>query len=97
MNEHVRREWDSLRPEDVVFLLAVRAPDDSAMIANGGSTPSDAQKIGLRHLRAAEVIQVLDDRGRSLMNYNGQVNGNVRAGSRRLQVKLDAALYKEDK
>ncbi|KAM3080955.1 hypothetical protein ACMFMG_004914 [Clarireedia jacksonii] len=97
MNEHVRREWDTLRPDDVVFLLAVKAPDDSEMIANGGAAPSDAQKIGLRHLRAAEVMQVLDDRGRSLMNYNGQINGNVRAGSRRLQIRLDAAMYKEDK
>ncbi|KAK6611078.1 dead helicases superfamily protein [Botrytis cinerea] len=79
MAENVRREWDSLRPDDVIFLLSMR------------------KNLGLRYLRAAEVIQVQDDRGRSLMNYNGQVNGNARAGSRRLQLKLDAAMYKEDK
>ncbi|TGO57319.1 hypothetical protein BCON_0067g00410 [Botryotinia convoluta] len=97
MAENVRREWDSLRPDDVIFLLSVKATDESAMIANGGASTSDAQNLGLRYLRAAEVIQVQDDRGRSLMNYNGQVNGNARAGSRRLQLKLDAAMYKEDK
>ncbi|RAL67448.1 hypothetical protein DID88_008203 [Monilinia fructigena] len=97
MAENIRREWDSLRPDDVVFLLSVKAIDESTIIANGGAAPSDAQKLGLNYLRAAEVVQVQDDRGRSLMNYNGQVNGNARAGSRRIQLKLDAAMYKEDK
>ncbi|KAA8572406.1 hypothetical protein MFRU_003g03680 [Monilinia fructicola] len=95
--ENIRREWDSLRPDDVIFLLSVKAIDESAIITNGGATPSEAQKLGLNYLRAAEVVQVQDDRGRSLMNYNGQVNGNARAGSRRIQLKLDAAMYKEDK
>jgi intron-binding protein aquarius len=62
--DNIRREWESLRPDDVVFLLAIQAPDDSKMVANGGVTLSDAQKIGLKYLRAAEVTQVLDDKGR---------------------------------
>lgn len=92
---NIRREWESLRPDDVVFLLAVQGADDSRMITNGGSTPSDAQKLGLKYVRAAEVTQVLDDKGRSLRDQDGQ-NGHSRPRVLRLQVKLDTVMYKED-
>ncbi|KAL3425681.1 intron-binding protein aquarius [Phlyctema vagabunda] len=95
--ENIRREWDSLRPDDVIFLLAVEASDDSKIIANGSSGASDARKLGLSHLRTAEIIQVLDDKGRSLRDQNGQTNTRGGFGrTRRLQVKLDAAMFKED-
>ncbi|KAK2628562.1 hypothetical protein QTJ16_001665 [Diplocarpon rosae] len=93
--DNIRREWESLRPDDVIFLLAVQATDDSKMATNGGETPSNAQKIGLRCVRSAEVTQVLDDKGRSLRDQNTQ-NGHGRPRLRRLQVKLDAAAYKAD-
>ena len=66
------------------------------MITNGGAAPSDAQKVGLKYLRAAEIIQVLDDNGRPLRDYNVQSNGQGRPRTRRLQVKLDAHMFKED-
>lgn len=93
--DNVLREWDSLRPDDVIFLLAVDANDSSTVASNGGAPPSDAQKIGLRYVRAAEITQVLDDRGRSLRDFNGQTNGRG-PKVRKLQVKLDAAMFKED-
>jgi intron-binding protein aquarius len=93
--ENIRREWESLRPDDVVFLLAVQGLDESRMATNGGSTPSDAQKLGLKYVRAAEIIQVLDDKGRLLRDQDGQ-NGQGRPRIRRLQVKLDAVAYKGD-
>jgi intron-binding protein aquarius len=95
LNENVRREWESFRPDDVVFLLAIQAPEDSKMISNGGHAPSDAQKLGLKYLRAAEVTQVLDDKGRSIRDQDSQ-NGFRGGRIRRLQVKIDAASYKED-
>lgn len=94
--EIIRREWESLRPDDVVFLLAVETPHDSKLIMNGGSIPSDAQKAGLKYLRAAEIAQVLDDKRRPLRDYNGQFNGDGRPRTRRLQVKLDSTTFKED-
>jgi intron-binding protein aquarius len=93
--DNIRREWETFRQGDVIFLLAVQASDDSKMIINGGVI-SDAQKIGLKYLRAAEVTQVLDDKGRSLRDLNGQTNGHGRPRVRRLQIKLDAAMFKED-
>jgi intron-binding protein aquarius len=93
--ENIRREWDSLRPDDVVFLLAVEVPDESKMITNGDSNQTDYQKLGIKHIRAAEVIQVLDDNGRPVRDFAGQSNGRG-PSLRRLHVKLDAATYKED-
>ncbi|KAI9049183.1 hypothetical protein LZ554_007030 [Drepanopeziza brunnea f. sp. 'monogermtubi'] len=93
--DNVRREWESLRPDDVIFLLAVQATDSSKMVTNGDATSSELQKLGLKYVRTAEVTQVLDDKGRSLRDQNAQ-NGHGRPRLRRLQVKLDAAMYKAD-
>lgn len=93
--DNIRREWESLRPDDVVFLVALQATDDSRTITNGGEAPSDAQKLGLKYLRAAEIIQVLDEKGRSLRDQSGQ-NGHSRPRVRRLQVKIDATMYQRD-
>ncbi|RDW89590.1 DEAD helicase superfamily protein-like protein [Coleophoma cylindrospora] len=96
LTENIRQEWDSLRPDDVVFLLAIQANDGSKMVGNGSVASSDAQKLGLSHLRAAEVIQVLDDKGRSIRDQNGQTHGRANGRIRRLHVRLDAAMFKED-
>lgn len=94
--DNIRHEWESLRPDDVVFLLAVQAANDTNLVTNGGLTPSDAQMLGLKYLRAAEITQVLDDKGRSLRDQHDQTNGHGRPRVRKLQVKIDAAMYKED-
>ena len=94
--DNIRHEWDTLRPDDVVFLLAVERTDESRMITNGGVSLSDTQKLGLRHLRAAEVTQMLDDNGRSLREFEARSNGHGRPRVRRLQIKIDAAMYKQD-
>lgn len=94
LSENIRREWESLRPDDVIFLLAVQAPDDSRIITDEGETASDAQKLGLKYLRAAEVIQVLDDKGRSLRD--NMQNGHGAPRLRRIHVKIDAAVYRDD-
>ena len=94
--DNIRREWESLRPDDVVFLIAVQATDTSDLISNGGSIPLEARKVGLKCLRAAEISQVLDDNGRPLRDFNGQTNGHSRSRTRKLEVKLDTTMFKED-
>lgn len=94
--DNIRREWESLRPDDVVFLLAVGAPDQSKMITDGELKLTDCQKLGIKHIRAAEVTQMLDDSGRPVRGFNGQINGQGQTRLRRLHVKLDAAIYKQD-
>jgi intron-binding protein aquarius len=92
----VKREWEALRPDDVVFLLAVEAVNDASKISDGDDATLEMQKHGLKHVRAAEVIQVFDDNGRSLRDQNIQQNGAGRHRVRRLHLKLDSTAYKED-
>ncbi|KAF2178882.1 hypothetical protein K469DRAFT_741877 [Zopfia rhizophila CBS 207.26] len=96
LNYLVRREWESLKPDDVVFLLAVEAPDDVPMWNGHHDEQNSGEQLGLRKLRCAEVVQVLDDNGRPLREP-AQIDGlPPRARQRRLILNLDARQYKED-
>lgn len=96
--ESVRREWESLRPEDVVYLLAVQPTDYPQRGMNGDAVPIGMHASGLRLLRTAEIIQLLDENGRMIREQQMvQTNGYVgRPRLRKLLVKLDAAAYKSD-
>lgn len=93
--DHIRREWESLRPDDVVYLLAVQ----SASPAQFGVRDNTAEGPSMTHLRTAEIVQVLDEQGRPLRQPAGsQANGyHGRPRLRRLLVNLDASAFKADK
>lgn len=97
LNHNMRKEWESLRPDDVVFLLGIHPAQEGVTLTNGHSSNA-ADKLGLRYLRAAEVIQVQDDSGRPLreQNANGADGQSYRPRQRRLILKLDAMAYQED-
>lgn len=96
MADHIRREWESLRPDDVVFLLAVQQ-DAPVKFALQGKNPTEGPRI--THLRTAEVVQVLDEQGRPLREpYFNAVNGYTsRPRLRRLLLNLDSAAFKVDR
>ncbi|KAL8813574.1 MAG: hypothetical protein Q9200_000183 [Gallowayella weberi] len=96
--ESVRREWESLRQDDVIYLLAVKPIDSSRDLTNGHAVHASSRDFGLRHLRAAEVEQVLDDDGRIIRDIPGsETNGYIRRPRlRRLIIKLDTAAWKLD-
>ena len=96
--ESVRREWESLRPEDTVYLLAVQPLADHNLLTNGQSHGIGPQHSGLRHLRTAEIVQLLDDSGRSIREMpRDQVNGYApRQRLRRMLVNIDATQFKLD-
>ncbi|KAI1640241.1 P-loop containing nucleoside triphosphate hydrolase protein [Biscogniauxia mediterranea] len=96
LTDHIRREWDSLRPDDVVFLVAVDASAPNPITSNGGNALSEAQKLGLVSVRTAEIIQIMDDKGKSIRDPSAYFNGQNRSQTRRFQLKLDAKVYKED-
>ncbi|TKA62400.1 hypothetical protein B0A49_11217 [Cryomyces minteri] len=95
----IRREWESLRPGDIVFLLSVQAVDENKDVGNGISVQDVANRQGLKHLRSAEVIKMMDENGRSLrempLDHGDKLTHRPR--QRRLIVKLDTVAYKEDK
>lgn len=96
--DNVRLEWESLRPDDVIYLCTLQPLHDSHRFLNGFPSLSDSPNSQLRCLRTAEIVQLLDDHGRSLReNVQGQVNGYAtRQRLRRMIVNLDEAEYKRD-
>ncbi|KAK4138179.1 P-loop containing nucleoside triphosphate hydrolase protein [Trichocladium antarcticum] len=92
---HVRRDWESLRPDDVVFLVAVDA-SKSKQDANGGAAPSEAERLGLVSVRSAEIIQTFDDKGRPIRDTQAYFDGHSRSDTRKIQLRLDAEAYKAD-
>jgi len=97
LNFGVRREWESLRPGDVVFLVAVHPLDEGLGFSNGYSAPGSADRIGLRYLRTAEVVQVQDENGRPVREPRGGEEEGRRPRQRRLIVRLDPVAYEEDR
>ncbi|KAK4124003.1 P-loop containing nucleoside triphosphate hydrolase protein [Parathielavia appendiculata] len=95
LSPHVRREWESLRPDDVLFLAAVDA-SKSKQVTNGGPPLSQAEKLGLVSVRAAEIIQVLDDKGRAIRDAQAYFDGHSRSDSRKIQLRLDARAFMAD-
>lgn len=96
LSDNIRREWETLRPDDVVFLLAAQPNNNpSNGILNGGDYSSKPE-VGLSHIRAAEVVRVMDEAGRPLRVQDNQANGQYRPRLRKLLVNLDARAYKAD-
>lgn len=90
--DNVRREWEALRPDDVVFLLAVEAPKSKKSSLEAIET----EKLGLRSVRCGEIIQILDDKGRAIRDTSAYFDGHSRSPVRKIQLKLDAKTYKSD-
>ena len=99
LNFGLRAEWESLRPDDVVFLLAVQPPGSGPVYTNGHTGNDVAEKLGIRYIRCAEVVQVQDENGKPLRERQTREGGNgtsSRARQRRLILRLDTAAYADD-
>lgn len=91
LSDSIRKEWESLRPDDAVFLLAVTSP----------TTPKSlgvSEAPSLTHVRTAEIVQVLDENGRVLREpKSNQENGFSRKPQiRRLLLNLDTDAFQAD-
>lgn len=87
----VAQEWTQLRRHDVVFLLTIDSP-----IENGKDTALPfAERSGLRCVRGAEVVQVVDEEGHV---YTGESENDqgLRGNLRKLELQLDTAQYHLD-
>ncbi|EFR04302.1 intron-binding protein aquarius [Nannizzia gypsea CBS 118893] len=98
LGDTIRQEWESLRPDDVVFLLSVthQKTEQPGFVANPRSESKDS--ISISHVRTATVVQILDENRRQLRDTSqGRANGYPqRPRLRRLLVDLDAVSYKAD-
>ncbi|ORX90723.1 hypothetical protein BCR34DRAFT_595073, partial [Clohesyomyces aquaticus] len=91
----VRKEWEALRSDDIVFLLAVEGADDEEL-SKGYSEQSGGERLGLRKLRCARVVMVQDENGKPLREQAHTDGPPPRARQRRLILHLDAKQYQED-
>lgn len=96
--DNVRNDWDSLRQGDIIYLLTIESTEDSRKLTNGHSKQSAEEVSGIIALRTAEVVQLLDENGRSIREPRpDQMNGyGNRPRIRRLIVNLDPSAFKED-
>ncbi|KAE8832277.1 hypothetical protein PTNB85_06669 [Pyrenophora teres f. teres] len=92
----VRRDWEQLRPDDVVFLLAVEGNDDLPMRNGHRGESTNGEQLGLHRMRCAQVVQIQDDKGRPLREQTRDDGFGPRARQRRLLVNIDARQYKID-
>ncbi|KAI4720963.1 P-loop containing nucleoside triphosphate hydrolase protein [Aureobasidium sp. EXF-10727] len=101
LGPNIRKEWETLRSGDVVFLVSVQVGDTTSVFSNGGSESADvADRHGVKHVRSSEVINVLDENGRMLRDQTqAQTNGVALKGGRqrRLLLRLDPVAYQQDK
>ncbi|KAF2772813.1 P-loop containing nucleoside triphosphate hydrolase protein [Teratosphaeria nubilosa] len=96
----LRREWESLRPDDVVFLVAVQPAENEQKLTNGNPVQPAAERAGVKAVRSAQVMSVLDENSRVLrfdQDRQDQIDGLTRARQRRLLLRLDAMSYQADK
>lgn len=94
---HARREWATVRVDDVIFLLSVKLEEDKK---NGVVKEEDvgmARSLGIRWVRTAEVSQILDESGRALRQGNDDLDGRYLVPRKRtLELRLDARQWRED-
>ena len=97
VKEHIRKEWEALRPDDVVFLVSVNvAQRKPAQNGSGSASASAAQGLGITAIRTAEVMYGLDAPNRRDKEQGFQRGGPKRSFVKKLQVKLDPAAFVED-
>jgi intron-binding protein aquarius len=92
----VRKEWEQLKTDDVVFLVAIEGQDDVPMRNGNHNDQNSGEQPGLHRLRCAQVVQVLDENGRPLREQAHTDGFAPRARQRRLLVNIDAKQYKHD-
>lgn len=79
-----------MRTGDVVFLLALGAAAEKTD-DNNGQSYSQAESLGINGVRTAEVVRILDDKGRAVKDGSSKYDGR-----RIFQVKLDPRTYTQD-
>jgi intron-binding protein aquarius len=95
---HARREWAQVRQDDVLFLLSVKMTDKTTNGNTNGNTETDyAKELGVRFVRSAEIVQILDEEGRALKHDREDSDGRYLVPRKRtLRLRLDARQWKED-
>jgi intron-binding protein aquarius len=95
--KHARREWSTIRVDDVIFLLSVKLEDPKNGAKNRVESDGGARAVGVRWVRTAEISHILDENGRVMRQANDDLDGRYLVPRKRtLGIRLDARQWKED-
>ncbi|KAJ3027064.1 hypothetical protein HDV00_011403, partial [Rhizophlyctis rosea] len=69
--DSIRREWDALRPHDVLFLLTIEINPNQPVVDTKPESEGLAfrRQYGLKYVRGCEVVELLDDDGRPVDDF----------------------------
>eukprot|EP01069_Polyplicarium_translucidae_P006192 Polyplicarium_translucidae@DN2920_c2_g1_i1.p1 len=94
-----RREWDALRPNDVLFMLSVAPPASSTRLPTthhqleAGTFPVT---LGVLHVRGCEVTELVDEEGNSITDVNPMERKDPVGDLRTIRCTIDTAQYQLD-
>ncbi len=102
----IRKEWDSLRPHDILFLVSLQmlpeTSDTEMPIKDSLSGAEFRSRYGVKHIRGCEIYQILNDNGDPIYDFETGLTPNengerqISTHSRTLRVLLDTNQYFKD-
>eukprot|EP01129_Flabellula_baltica_P000322 TRINITY_DN1034_c0_g2_i5.p1 TRINITY_DN1034_c0_g2~~TRINITY_DN1034_c0_g2_i5.p1 ORF type:complete len:917 (-),score=186.52 TRINITY_DN1034_c0_g2_i5:806-3556(-) len=91
---NIKEEWNEFKPHDVVFLVSLYP---GRKIYNASTNQeSFPQTHGIKAIRGCEVIELLDENGDIIDNYEDKTVTKQSGSKRTLRVMMDPAQYKLD-
>ncbi|KAI8048857.1 P-loop containing nucleoside triphosphate hydrolase protein [Syncephalis plumigaleata] len=97
-SESIRRDWDTLRPGDIVYLLTIRAQDWTHQVWKNGATSTSKRSFrehyGVDYARGAQIIEIIQGRGYNTYTPADQPKMDVQ--ERLFRVQFDPNQYYED-
>ncbi|KAI8149758.1 hypothetical protein BJV82DRAFT_663038 [Fennellomyces sp. T-0311] len=97
-NDVIRREWDSLRKHDIVFLLTIEANEKT--VEKYTDERDFKTHYGIKYVRGCEIVDVIGSDGRPIDDVRKPTvedrEGRWSGYQRTLRVALDPNQYKRD-
>eukprot|EP01117_Protostelium_nocturnum_P000116 TRINITY_DN1019_c0_g1_i4.p1 TRINITY_DN1019_c0_g1~~TRINITY_DN1019_c0_g1_i4.p1 ORF type:complete len:1386 (-),score=536.20 TRINITY_DN1019_c0_g1_i4:27-4184(-) len=91
----IRREWESIKQHDVVFLVTVRATKFEGEEQMDVET-SIRDQIGVKYVRGASVREIVDEEGHIIKDSETERTSKSHGNVRKLRLNLDTAQYRQD-
>ncbi|KAJ3262433.1 hypothetical protein HDU77_000351 [Chytriomyces hyalinus] len=104
-NDAIRREWESLKRHDVLFLITIEkeaelpswsATAEVAKGKTGGPTVPFRKEYGIKSVRGCMIVDALDQSVGEDSKNGGEQGSSRRLYNRTLRVSLDANQYERD-
>ncbi|KAI9364882.1 intron-binding protein aquarius [Zopfochytrium polystomum] len=92
----IRREWDSLRKHDVLFLVTIQMHPDLRGDEDITTGPGFCRKYGIKYVRGCEILDLLGWNGQPIDDFGISREIKQQSSRRSLRVLLDPHQYYSD-